>query len=245
MHLPGSKQATAAGLRQGAEFREQTSVSNVITEMKTITCASLAARFQRVVVLALTVALALVAHGATLWTGPTMDFTQFAPSGSDEIVPGVVLTRDSNEVLYNTAAGETGAGSDSPLDTLWAFGSLSDYASLSYQTLASMRNGDLASLILNQPMVVRLVNEDIYLSVMFTAWGQHGVGGFEYTRSTAPLAVPPTVSITSPASNAVFAAPANVTIVAGASVSGGSVTNVTFLNGATVLGSATASPFSL
>ncbi len=54
----------------------------------------------------------------------------------------------------------------------------------------------------------------------------------------------PTVSITSPQSKAVFSAPADVTIQATASDSDGSVTNVQFRIGSTVLTNATAGPFS-
>jgi hypothetical protein len=57
----------------------------------------------------------------------------------------------------------------------------------------------------------------------------------------------PTVSLTAPAANAIFTAPAGVTFSAtAASTSGGSITQVQFLdNGTTVLGTATSSPFSV
>src|SRR6185503_6348940 len=48
-----------------------------------------------------------------------------------------------------------------------------------------------------------------------------------------------------PANNTVFAAPANVTIQATATVSSGSVTNVEFFSNSTSLGSVQASPFNL
>jgi Bacterial Ig domain len=156
----------------------------------------------------------------------------------------VVLTRNGNQVLYNTAAGETSWGPSSPLDTEWAFGTLADYATLSYKSLESMRNGDLAALILNKPMVVHLIGEDIYLSLEFTDWGQHFAGGFAYTRSTPAVTIsPPTVTLTSPPPGTTYAAPASVALTATAS--GGTVTNVEFFAGATLLGQATASPFSV
>jgi len=55
---------------------------------------------------------------------------------------------------------------------------------------------------------------------------------------------PPTVSITSPANNASFTSPANITINASASDPDGSVTQVAFFNGPTLLGTDTSSPFS-
>ncbi|MGA3285309.1 MAG: Ig-like domain-containing protein [Verrucomicrobiota bacterium] len=56
--------------------------------------------------------------------------------------------------------------------------------------------------------------------------------------------VPPTVSITNPASGTVFAAPANVTIQVSASDTDGTVTNVQFLIGSTILTNETVAPFS-
>lgn len=54
---------------------------------------------------------------------------------------------------------------------------------------------------------------------------------------------PPTVAITAPANNATFTSPANVTIQAAAGDSDGSVTNVAFYAGTTLLGQMTAGPF--
>jgi plastocyanin len=56
--------------------------------------------------------------------------------------------------------------------------------------------------------------------------------------------LPPTVAITQPLNGAVFAAPANVTIQAGVTNGSGTVTNVQFLEGTTVLANETAAPFS-
>ena len=56
--------------------------------------------------------------------------------------------------------------------------------------------------------------------------------------------VPPTVALTTPANGSVFAAPASFTLTAKASDSDGSVTNVQFLQGATVLGNSITPPYS-
>jgi hypothetical protein len=157
-----------------------------------------------------------LSHAATLWTGPNIRFTQSANSKSDVILPGkVVLTRGSNQILYNTAAGERLAGNSSPADTQWAFGTLSNFSTLKFQSLQSIRAGanhNLAGRILNQPMVLHLTNEDVYLSVRFTAWGQHDAGGFAYTRSTPAVPVQPSVSITtSSGANIILTWPTNFT----------------------------------
>jgi RHS repeat-associated protein len=55
----------------------------------------------------------------------------------------------------------------------------------------------------------------------------------------------PTVSITSPANNAVISAPANITVTATATDTDGAVMNVDFFDGATLVGTAAAAPYSL
>jgi plastocyanin len=67
------------------------------------------------------------------------------------------------------------------------------------------------------------------------------------TGSITVLAVnvPPTVSLTNPPNHSVFAAPASFTLAATASDSDGSVTNVEFLQGASVLGNDTTVPYSV
>jgi len=60
---------------------------------------------------------------------------------------------------------------------------------------------------------------------------------------TNPPSGAPTVSITNPVAGAKFLAPANITLEASASETGGSITNVQFFSGATSLGNVTAAPF--
>jgi Bacterial Ig domain len=201
--------------------------------------------------LGLAMVMASLAHATTFWTGPNINFVKLPATPSDTVLAGkVVLTRGNNEVLYNTAAGEVSAGTQSPKGTMWAFGDFTNHTP--FQTMFSMRNGDLGARLLGTNLVMWITNDDIFVSVKFTVWGEHGIpnptngviGCFAYTRSTPP-AVAPTVVITNPAPNTVFAAPANVKLGASASVSGGTVTNVSFFNSATLLGSVQSSPFNV
>ena len=73
---------------------------------------------------------------------------------------------------------------------------------------------------------------------------QHFNVGMTGAVIVASANLPPTVSITNPASGTVFAAPANVTIQASASDSDGTVTNVQFLVDAGVLANVPTAPFS-
>jgi plastocyanin len=67
--------------------------------------------------------------------------------------------------------------------------------------------------------------------------------GMKGTIIVASPNVPPTVSITNPASGTVFAAPANVTIQASASDTDGTVTNVQFRVGTNVVANKATAPF--
>jgi len=69
------------------------------------------------------------------------------------------------------------------------------------------------------------------------------------TATSAAVAInvnaPPTVSITAPAANASFNAPASIAVTAAAADSDGTITKVDFYAGATLIGTATASPYTI
>jgi glucose/arabinose dehydrogenase len=195
----------------------------------------------------------LSGRAATVWTGPTTDFTDAAGSdptqavNQDRLTPNVWITRGTQNGIYN-AKTETGfAHFFSPADTEWANGTTATYASLSYtdwNTWAKDINGGPPSTV-GVNAVMHLISDDIYVDVQFTSWGGSG-GGFSWQRSTPPPAdVPPTVAITSPTNGASFTAPANIPITAAASDSDGSVTNVSFFDGATFLGKTNNTPYTV
>jgi hypothetical protein len=84
----------------------------------------------------------------------------------------------------------------SPADTEWAVGFLTNYATLTY---TSWEAAGLGHPVINLPgkqLVVHLISDDIYLSLIFTSLGGQGAGGFSYIRSTPGAAnVPPTLTI--------------------------------------------------
>jgi hypothetical protein len=181
----------------------------------------------------------------TIWNGPRTNYVQTAAHSVDVLIPGAVsLTRDTNHWLYNPAGGDLGPAIGTPSNTEWAFGELADYASLSYASFDSYRDGDLEALLVNQDMVVHIINQDIYFALTFTNWPAHG-GFISYSRTTPSVAAPtPSVTITNPAGSSIFAAPANVTVAANATVSSGTVTNVSFFaNTNTSLGASLTAPF--
>src|SRR5436305_6680693 len=113
-----------------------------------------------------------LAHAAPiLWMGTNITYTEPSAGAADILIAGKVsLARASSGPLYNPAAGELGSDfSTSPKDTMWAFGELTNYATLTYVTFASLHgataNFNLSSYLTNKQMVVHLTNEDVYVAV--------------------------------------------------------------------------------
>jgi len=139
-------------------------------------------------------ALAALSAGATeIWNGPLMTFTNLPgsdptdPSSQDRITADVWLTRGYTRGLYN-AAEESGYTSLSPVGTEWAYGELTNYASLNYQTWV-VWNGQHPPSMVGQDAVLHLIPDDIYLAIQFTSWNM-GSGGFSYERSTPSVPEP-------------------------------------------------------
>jgi glucose/arabinose dehydrogenase len=206
---------------------------------------------QRVLITMAVLYASLAAHPATIWNGPTITFTQAAPypnppSDRDQLTANVVLTRATTAGLFNAVTETTFSKGVSPADTEWAVGSLADYATLTYSDWTTAGGGNPVFNLPGQQLVLHLISDDIYLSVEFTSLGGHGAGGFTYLRSTPPAAdVPPTVTITSPTNGASITAPANVAITATANDSDGSVTNVAFFDGSTLLAQTNNPPYTI
>lgn len=195
----------------------------------------------------------MASRAATVWTGPITNFTEAAGSdpaqaaNQDRLTTRVWITRGSIQGIYNAATEAGFTHYLSPQDTEWADGTTANYSSLSYTNWdywAKNIHGGPPSTV-GIPAVVHLIGENIYLDAKFTSWGG-SAGGFSWQRSTpAGADVPPMVAIISPTNGASFTAPAIVTISATASDSDGSVTNVSFFDGSTLLGGTNNSPYTV
>ena len=144
--------------------------------------------FSRLLVVFLASVTALLGQASTVWTGPVVTYSQPAPvptqaTNQDRITPEVWLTRATSKGLFN-AFSETNAGALSPADTEWAFGTLSNYASIRYTNWLAWLNGASPTTLVGQQAVLHLISEDIYISIQFTFWSAGGSGGFAYERST-------------------------------------------------------------
>jgi len=141
------------------------------------------------IVFSLTLAAAPLTHAATVWNGPLLTYNQPSSdptqaANQDRITPDVWLTRAASKGLFN-AFYEANATALSPTNTEWAFGTLTNYASLHYTNWLAWLNGASPVTLVGQQVVVHLIADDIYLSMKVTVWGAGGSGGFAYQRSTS------------------------------------------------------------
>lgn len=139
-----------------------------------------------------------LAAAATFWTGPPVTFSKAAftnaalPENQDRITPTAWITRGFSSGLFNAALESAYAFDVSPLNTEWAPGSISDgVGTLTFSDWRTAVGGDPPG-TLNQPFVLHLLDDDIYIDVTFLSWGVGtGAGGsFSYERSTPPASVP-------------------------------------------------------
>ena len=130
-------------------------------------------------------------HAATVWTGPTITYTQpgsdpTLPENQDRLTDNVWLTRGATHGLFNAKTEDAFVTNFSPQDTEWADGTTADYASLTYTNwnawTKDIHGGPPNVIGINA--VVHLISEDIYLDVKFTSWPSGGGGLFAYERST-------------------------------------------------------------
>jgi hypothetical protein len=143
----------------------------------------------------LTLAAAPSIPAATVWDGPLITYSQPSPDPTqavdqDRITPDVWLTRAASKGLFNVFS-ETNATALSPTNTEWAFGALTNYASLHYTNWLAWLNGASPTTLVGQQATVHLITDDIYISIKITLWNSGGSGGFAYQRSTP---TPPNLS---------------------------------------------------
>lgn len=136
------------------------------------------------------------AHAQSVFSGYDTEFN-YAGFGDitleenqDRISDSVWITRGTRRGIFNivqeSAFTGTGASSPSPIGTEWALGTTADFDTLDYGTWGSVHGGNPFSLI-GQDVVVHLIDEDIYIDLRFTSWGDPNSGGaFSYVRSTIP-----------------------------------------------------------
>ena len=143
--------------------------------------------------------LAVAAHAATVWDGPTISFSKanyanpLLAENQDRLTANVWITRNSAQGLFNAHTEGGFTHFVSPAGTEWANGSLENYATLSYTDWNHWAKGVNPNpyATVGVQAVLHLIPDDIYLSVRFTSWtggapggGPSYGGGFSYLRST-------------------------------------------------------------
>ncbi len=141
-------------------------------------------------------------NAQTIWRGPKMTFTKAdntdtSTANQDRITGNVSLTREDEgsslfNILRDSDAGNAyEAETLTPTDTEWAYGTIENYASLTYQSLPALIGiENFKNIADGRNMVLHLITDDIYIDIKFLSWtnGDGGsataYGGFSYERST-------------------------------------------------------------
>ena len=131
-----------------------------------------------------------IVDALTLWEGANMTFTKSNGADStlaenqDRITENVWLTRGNQGVLYNAVNEGVANNNSSPAGTEWAQGTFADIASLNFTNFLSACPGNKPPNVVGQPLVLHLIEDDIYIEITITSWARGKVGGFTYQRTT-------------------------------------------------------------
>ena len=125
----------------------------------------------------------------TVWSGELVTFTKTDgsdpndESNQDRLTSNVWITRgNGGGQIYNAAVNSSANKELSPVGTEWAVGLLEDRATLTFENFRSAVTKPQE--VVDTNLVVHLIEDDIYLSVVFTSWSVGQKGGFQYQRST-------------------------------------------------------------
>ena len=132
-------------------------------------------------------------------------FVKTGNGSKDCITPSVCITRGGSGPIYNSVLENTsgGLGGPSPSGTEWAFGLCTSKSSLTFKTFMETCNKSTPSIV-NKSMCIHLIQDDLYVDVMFDSWGRINVsGGFSYYRSIPNKAPSTTIAAGYIASNTI------------------------------------------
>ena len=113
------------------------------------------------------------------------------PQNQDRVTDNIWITRGDNGAIFNAFNEMYGWHPHGPDGVEWAIGSLENIDNLIFQTDFVMMLDHNVGTSLNNffipnnlPMVMHLIEDDIYFEVQFHSWTQGGAGGgFSYTRT--------------------------------------------------------------
>lgn len=139
-----------------------------------------------------------------IWSGPIITFTKnnyadcTLEENQDRLTSETWITRNDSQGLFN-AFSESYYNTPSPANTEWAFGTTSEWNTLTYTSWYDWFNSNPYGMV-GQDAVVHLISENIYIDIKFCGWTQSaGGGGFIYQRSTPNgTIVPETIILDGP-----------------------------------------------
>ena len=124
-----------------------------------------------------------------IWTGPTVVFSKTNgsdpdnASNQDRITDNAWITRGNNGgQIYNAKVESSANKDESPLGTEWAVGSINNLANLTFRPFRIAVGSPKD--VVGKNLVMRIIEDDVFLSVKFTGWSQGKEGGFSYERSS-------------------------------------------------------------
>lgn len=127
----------------------------------------------------------------TLWQGAIITFSK--PNGGDpndeanqdRITDRVWITRGNQGQIYNIVSENVASNSTSPAGTAWAQGTYAIIDDLTFTSFRDAAPGQKPKNAVSIPMVLHLVEDDVYIEIKITSWAQDKQGGFAYERRTA------------------------------------------------------------
>jgi len=132
----------------------------------------------------------------TLWQGDIITFSK--PNGGDpndeanqdRITERVWITRGNNTPtgqgqIYNIVTESNASENTSPAGTAWAQGNYADIDDLTFTSFRNAAPNQKPKNAVGIPMVLHLVEDDIFIEIKITSWATNKQGGFSYERRTA------------------------------------------------------------
>ena len=112
------------------------------------------------------------------------------PVNQDRVTDYIWITRADNSAIFNAYSEDSDSHPHNPEGTEWAIGSFEDINSVEFANFGADVLGHNVGSVLNDsiipnnlPMLMHLIDDDIYYEVYFHSWTQSGQGGgFSYTR---------------------------------------------------------------
>ena len=146
--------------------------------------------------------------------------------------PTVSITAPANNAIFTAPASVTVTATAADADGTVSKVDFFDGGTLAATATAAPYSATLASLPPGTHVLTARATDNLGVATTSAA-------------VTVRVDAPPGVNISAPANNAVLTAPANITITATATDTDGTVTKVDFFDGATLIGTATAAPYSV